>query len=122
MEPRKLMIVDDDEDLLRGLSIRLHASGYKVVRAADGTQAVSMAMSEKPDLILLDLGLPGGDGYVVMERLRSINCTFHVPIIVLSARDPATDRQRALDAGAAAYFQKPVDNKLLLWAIEREYV
>lgn len=121
MEPKKLMIVDDDEDLLRGLSIRLRANGYSIVRAADGIQAISVAMKETPDLILLDLGLPGGDGYVVMERLKAINSTSRVPIIVLSARDPATDRQKALDAGAAAYFQKPVDNTLLLWALEQEY-
>jgi DNA-binding response OmpR family regulator len=121
MEPRKLLIVDDDEDLLRGLSVRLKACGYQVVHAADGIQAISVAMKEAPDLILLDIGLPGGNGYVVMERLKSINATSGVPIIVLSARDPATDRQRALDAGAAAYYQKPVDNALLLWALRQEY-
>lgn len=121
MEPRKLMIVDDDEDLLRGLSIRLRANGYQVVHAADGIQAINVAMKESPDLILLDIGLPGGNGYVVMERLKAINRTSQVPIIVLSARDPATDRQRALDAGAAAFYQKPIDNSLLLWAIQQEY-
>lgn len=121
MEPKKLLIVDDDEDLLRGLSIRLRANGYEIVRAADGIQAVSVAKKETPDLILLDIGLPGGDGYVVMERLKAMNATSQVPIIVVSARDPATDRQKALDAGAVAYFQKPVDNSLLLWAIQQEY-
>jgi DNA-binding response OmpR family regulator len=117
MEKRKILIVDDDADVRRGLSIRLRANDYDTVYAADGIQAVSTAKKEKPDVILLDLGLPGGDGFVVMERLRHLHEMEDIPIIVVSGRDPAVNRERALQAGAQAFFQKPVDNDDLLAAI-----
>ena len=72
-----------------------------------------------PDLIILDLGLPVGDGFVVIQRLRAIVSLAHIPIIVLSGRDPALNAERALLAGAQAFFQKPADNNVLLAAIER---
>src|SRR5262249_38220844 len=121
-DKHKVLIVDDDGDLMRGLSVRLTASGYEVCHAVDGAQAVSVASKERPDLILLDLGLPGGSGYVVMKRLKALAPLAQVPIIVLSARDPATDRRPAPEAGAAAYLQKPVDNALLLWAMHQQGV
>jgi DNA-binding response OmpR family regulator len=118
MDRPKLLVVDDDRDLLRGLSIRLKASGFEILQAVDGVQAVAMVVKHKPDLVLLDLGLPAGDGYVVLNRLRSLPSSSTIPIIVLSARDPATDRQKALDAGAAVYLHKPVDNDQLLSTIQ----
>jgi DNA-binding response OmpR family regulator len=116
---KKLLIVDDDQDLLRGMVVRLKASGYDVACASDGVMAVSMARSEKPNLILLDIGLPGGDGYVVMDRLRVMGSLMPTPIIVLSAKDPLTHREKAIQAGAEAFFQKPVDNSILIAAIQR---
>jgi DNA-binding response OmpR family regulator len=113
----KLLVVDDDRDLLQGLGIRLKASGYEVVFAADGVQAIAAARKEKPDLILLDIGLPGGDGYVVMERLRMMSSSGPIPVIVLSAKDPQVHRERSLKAGASHFFQKPLDNAALLAAI-----
>jgi DNA-binding response OmpR family regulator len=117
MEKRKILIVEDDADVRRGLSIRLRANDYETVYAGDGIQAVSTAKKEKPDVILLDLGLPGGDGFVVMDRLRNLHQMEDIPIIVISGRDPAVNRDRALQAGAQAFFQKPVDNDDLLAAI-----
>jgi two-component system response regulator VicR len=113
---KKILVVDDDEDVRRGLSIRLKASGYNVVCAYDAISATGVARKEKPDLIILDIGLPGGDGFIVMERLVSITET-SVPVIVLTGRDPSTNRQRALDAGAKAFFLKPADNDQLLAAV-----
>jgi len=113
----KLLLVDDDVDLLKGLGVRLKASGYEVVYAADGVQAVAAARRERPDLILLDIGLPGGDGYVVMERLRTLGSAGPMPIIVISAKDHQTHRERSLKAGASHFFQKPVDNAAVLAAI-----
>jgi DNA-binding response OmpR family regulator len=69
-------------------------------------------------LILLDIGLPAGDGFVVMQRLHNLVDVAHVPIIIVSARDPEHHAERALNAGAYCYFQKPVDNRELLDAIE----
>lgn len=119
MGEKKILIVDDDVDLLRGLTIRLKASNYEVVSATDAIFAVSVAMEERPALIVLDLGLPGGDGYVIMDRLSKIAGTIGTPIIVLSARDASLNKERAIKAGARAFFQKPADNDELLAAIRK---
>ncbi len=119
MPGEKILIVDDDDDLRRGLNIRLRASGYQVVFAADALSALSMAKKEKPDLIILDLGLPAGNGFTVMERLSDIMPVASIPIIILTARDSASSEERSLTAGAVAFFQKPVDNEVLLAAIKK---
>ena len=77
------------------------------------------ARKHEPDLIILDLGLPGGDGFVVMERLKLIPSLAVIPIIVVSARDVRTNQERALKAGAKAFLQKPVDNAELLAVIRQ---
>jgi DNA-binding response OmpR family regulator len=115
----KILIVEDDTDLLRGLNIRLGAAGYNVVFAIDAISAISVARKETPDLILLDIGLPGGDGFVVMERLRFLSPVATVPVIVITGRDLPTNQERALNAGAQAVLQKPVNNDVLLAAIKR---
>ena len=119
MDKTKILIVDDDEDLAKGLRVRLRAQNYAVGVATDAVSATSEAKKDPPDLILLDLGLPAGDGFIVMERLSNIESLASVPIIVVSARDPETNKKRALEAGAMAYLQKPVDNEELLIAIRK---
>lgn len=117
MEKKKILIVDDDEDLLKGLRVRLRAQNYATVFATDAVSAISQAKNENPDLILLDLGLPAGDGFLVMERLNNVDSLSSIPVIVLSARDAQANKERALKAGAKAFFQKPVDNDELLDAL-----
>jgi DNA-binding response OmpR family regulator len=78
---------------------------------------MAVARQEVPDMVRLDLGLPGGDGFLVLERLRKMTEFVALPVIVLSARDPAANKERALKAGAVAFFQKPPDNRELLGAI-----
>jgi len=114
---KKILIVDDDADMRRGLGVRLKANKYDVAFAVDAISAVSAALREKPDLILLDLGLPGGDGFIVMQRLANLAPLMGVPIIVVSAREPSVSEQRSLDAGAQRYFQKPIEVDSLLSAI-----
>jgi DNA-binding response OmpR family regulator len=110
----KILVVDDDSDLVRALRLRLRANNYDVATASDGYTAIAQAQKERPALIILDLGLPVGDGFVVLDRLQSSDSLSGVPVIVLSARDPQTNEERALKAGAAAFFQKPADNDELL--------
>ena len=117
MNAGKILIVDDDVDQQRGLLLRLRASGYSVVVAGDAIQAISVARKELPDLILLDIGLPGGDGHLILDRLSALAATSEIPVIVLSGKDPSGHRERVLEAGAVAFFQKPVDNAVLLEAI-----
>ena len=114
MANSKIMIVDDDPDLRQALRLRLRANQYQTVSATDGYSAIAMAYKEHPDLIILDLGLPAGDGFVVLHRLQEDDKLSTIPVIVLTARDPQSSERRALQAGAAAFFQKPADNTELL--------
>jgi two-component system KDP operon response regulator KdpE len=114
MTKPRILVVDDDPDLVRALRLRLRANNYEIVTAGDGYSAIAVAQKEHPDLILLDLGLPAGDGFVVLERLQKSDALSSVPVIVLSARDPQDNEARALRTGAAAFFQKPADNEELL--------
>jgi two-component system KDP operon response regulator KdpE len=109
----KILLVDDDPDLLRALRLRLRANNYEVTTASDGYAAIA-AQKERPSLIILDLGLPVGDGFVVLDRLQNSDALAGIPVIVLSARDPQNNEEKALKAGAAAFFQKPADNDELL--------
>lgn len=110
----RILVVDDDSDLVHALRLRLRASNYEVTTASDGYAAIASAKKERPALIILDLGLPVGDGFVVLDRLQNIDALASVPVIVLSARDPQSNEERALKAGAAAFFQKPADNDELM--------
>jgi DNA-binding response OmpR family regulator len=114
MAKHKILVVDDDPDLLRAMRLRLRANDYDITTASDGYMAIATAQKERPDLILLDVGLPAGDGFVVLERLQQSDALSAIPVIVVSARDPQNNEERALKAGAAAYFQKPADNEELL--------
>jgi CheY-like chemotaxis protein len=118
MTSKKVLVIDDDKDLLQALNVRLRANGYHVVFAADGISAITTARIEKPDVIILDLGLPGGDGFMVMKRLKAMGPLAGIPIIVLTAREPVGNKEKSIHGGAAAFFQKPVDNKELFEAIE----
>jgi CheY-like chemotaxis protein len=114
----KIMLVDDDAALRTALSLRLRASRYEIVAAGDGFSALALAQKERPNLIVLDLGLPGGDGFLVMKNLKKIPSLSLIPVIVLSARDPQSSEERALRTGAAAFLQKPADNFELLSLIQ----
>jgi len=115
---KKILIIEDDADTRLALSIRLKASGYAVALAADSASAMGVSLREKPHLILLDLGLPGGDGFLLMARLKQHPVLERTPIIVLTALDPAANKDRSLKAGAVAFFSKPADNQELLAAIQ----
>ncbi len=119
MSAKKILIVDDDRDWVLGLAICLKSWGYAVTTAGDAVAALSVAVNDAPDLVLLDLGLPAGDGFVVMERMRSLTPLATIPIIVIAARDIITNAERARTGGAFARFQKPVDNAALRGAVRR---
>ncbi len=104
MTAHRVLVVDDDLQILRALRINLSAHGYQVLLAPDGGTALRTAADGHPDVVVLDLGLPDMDGTEVIEGLRGWTS---VPIIVLSARTDAADTVRALDAGADDYVTKP---------------
>ncbi len=113
----KIMIVDDDPDLRQGLSLRLRANHFDTFNVCDGYSAIAMAQKEKPHLIILDLGLPAGDGFAVLKSLQQYPALSTIPVIVLTARDPEGNEKRTLESGAVAFFQKPADNDELLGVI-----
>ncbi len=100
----RVLVVDDEPQIVRALRINLTARGYEVLTAYDGTAALRVAVEDKPDVVVLDLGLPDLDGTDVITGLRGWST---VPIIVLSARTNSTDKVKALDAGADDYMTKP---------------
>ena len=100
MPKAKILIVDDDQDIRRLLGHRMKNEGYEAVFAGDAIAAVNVARKEAPDVILLDLGLPAGDGRLVMERLRAMPALEGIPIIVVTARDVSLERDALLAAGA----------------------
>lgn len=113
----KIMVVDDDPNIRLGLSLRLRASNYDTVNVCDGYSAIAMAQKEKPHLIILDLGLPAGDGFVVLKNLHDSPALSVIPVIVLTARDREGNQRRTFESGAVAFFQKPADNRELLEVI-----
>jgi DNA-binding response OmpR family regulator len=119
MANKKILIVDDDRDLQLGMDLRLKANQYDVCLAGNAFSGFWEAQRSEPDLILLDLGLPAGGGFLVMERLKTIPALAAIPVIVVSARDPQGNQKRAFDAGAKAFLQKPVDDEQLLAVIRQ---
>src|SRR3984893_13510414 len=105
MGNKKILIVDDDPDVRHGMHVRLKANHYDTFFAADALSSMAEARKHEPDLIILDLGLPAGDGFVVMERLKAVPSLAVIPIIVVSARDVRANQERALKAGAKAFLQ-----------------
>jgi DNA-binding response OmpR family regulator len=117
MAKTKVLVVDDEEDFAKALKVRLKANGYDVVLAHDSMQAMMMVNLEKPDLILLDIMIPGEDGFFVTEQLKQSRATRHIPILFLTGV-PGGER-RAHQLGASGYIMKPYHPEMLLETIHK---
>ena len=117
MNGKKILIVDDDKEMLLGLTVRLRANGYDVTSASDGIAAIAATRKDKPDLMILDLGLPAGDGFQVLEWLRRNPDWVSIPVVVLTAQVPMRNKVRSFLSGAEAFLQKPVENQELMLTI-----
>ena len=115
----KILVIDDDQILCLGIDIRLKANYYDPCFAHDAESALSTALTEMPDLIILDIGLPGCDGYSFMRCLKAFSELADVPVIVLTALDGFTHQRRCRDAGAQRFFEKPVTNLRLMTSIRQ---
>jgi DNA-binding response OmpR family regulator len=102
-----VLAADDDEDILELVAFRLERSGYTVLRARDGEEALRLALEAKPDLAVLDVMMPKLDGFELTRRLRADDATSRMPIILLTARTQDADVQAGFDAGADDYLRKP---------------
>jgi DNA-binding response OmpR family regulator len=119
MNNKKILVVEDDADVRLGYQVLLKADHYDTFLAGDSSAAISEARMRLPDLIILDLGLPAGDGFVVLERLKTNTYLSVIPVIVVSAREVRANKERALRAGARAYLQKPWNDAELLTLIRQ---
>ncbi len=118
-EQKKILVVDDDPDMLRLLSAKLKKNGYHVGFASDGISCMSEVRKQDPDLIVLDLGLPAGDGFKTLERLKGLVPYSSIPVVVLTAREASEVKDKALNAGASAFFEKTASKDDLLGTIWR---
>jgi CheY-like chemotaxis protein len=113
MDSRKILVVDDEARVREMIEFRLRLFGYEVVQAANGREALSVASSEKPDLVLLDVMMPELDGFQVCSRLKQDEATKAIPVVMLTAKAEAKDVTKAFESGAADYVVKPYDPVVL---------
>lgn len=117
MPEQKVLIIDDDADMRRLLALWMTKQDYQTVFAADVIQAIALARQHRPDLILLDLRIPAGNGFIVIERLRALTLTAGIPIIIISADKTPESEMQAVASGVTAYLQKPFAQEALLAAV-----
>ncbi|MGD0349000.1 MAG: response regulator [Verrucomicrobiota bacterium] len=120
---KKILVVDDNEIILKTVSLKLQGAGYEVFTALDGAEAVAAARKESPDLILLDIGFPPDvdgvpwDGFRLMEWLHRLDEMRRIPIIIITGSEDPKNKERAVNCGAVAFFHKPIDHDDLLKVI-----
>lgn len=118
MRRKRILVADDEVYIVHILEFSLNMEGYEVISATSGEEALRKIESQQPDLIVLDVMMPGLSGHEVCRRLRADARTREIPIIFLTARDSLADRDRGLELGANAYITKPFGPRRLIEAIE----
>ncbi len=118
---KRVLVVEDQEDNMRIMNDMLASAGYEVIKAVTGHEGVAMAGSHKPDLILMDVMLPGLDGYEATRRIKDNAALRHIPVIAVTSYALDGEESRAEEAGCDAYFAKPVSPRALLAKV-REYI
>jgi twitching motility two-component system response regulator PilG len=118
MEHKKILIVEDEESLLKLESILLSTRGYKVAGVTDGLKAMMAIENEKPDLVLLDIMIPGIDGFEVCRRIKANPLTARLPVIMLTAKKSSADQARGVEVGADAYMTKPFKSVKIIEVVE----
>ncbi len=116
---KSVLLVEDDKKLTMAMGVRLKSMGYQVQTAPDAITAISIARSGGPDVIVIDINLPGGDGFVVAERLQKLHQTAATPVVFMTASKKPGLEERAKQLGAVAFLEKPFDAGQLSNAIER---
>lgn len=114
MEKKRILIIDDEMDFIKMLRTRLQIEGYEVLAAEDGAKGVQIARKERPDLIILDIMMPGMDGHMVCDMMKKSTLTWSIPVIYLTAKTGQTDECLALEKGAKYYLTKPYNHDVLL--------
>ena len=114
-----VLVIDDDETVIKMVRPVLVANGFSVLTADSGEDGLHMALNQKPDLIILDVIMPGMKGREVCKRLKEDAATKHIPIVFMTAKDSADDVKAELDVGGATHLTKPVNNQILIETVKR---
>lgn len=114
----KILVVDDEPDIRQLIKLRLELRKYDVLTAADGQEAIATAQAAKPDLILMDVIMPGQNGYSTCRQLKDLESTKHIPVVFLTAKGRQDDIMQGTLVGASAYLTKPFDTAQLLQTVE----
>lgn len=121
-DEKSVLIADDEASLRLLMRASLSAEGYRIIEAVDGVEAETLARRERPDLVLLDVGMPGRDGYTVCRALKSDPETAGIVVVMLTARAQQGDREQGILVGADAYLTKPFSPNDLLSTVQRMLV
>ena len=111
---KKILVVDDEKDWAHAFALALEEHGYKITAAFEPLQAITQIKESKPDLVLLDLLMPAGGGFSVLQHIRETGDTIILPVIIISVQDDAETKKKAEEMGISAYFVKPVVMKELV--------
>jgi len=122
MSKKRILVIDDENELAKAIQIRLSVSGYEVLTACDGVEGLEKAKKEKPDLILLDVSMPKMDGFKTLEKLKQNSQIKFIPVIMLTAKSQLDDVTKATDLGAEDYIVKPFDYITVLDKIKKAIV
>jgi CheY-like chemotaxis protein len=118
MPKKRVLIVDDDPVFVRLLETDLHVAGYEALSAKDGYKGIKAAQKEQPDLIIMDIMMPGIDGHRTSELIKKSDLTADIPIIYVTAKDGLLDEELAMEMGADFYLKKPYEPDILLSVIQ----
>ncbi|MCX5712257.1 MAG: response regulator [Candidatus Omnitrophica bacterium] len=116
---KKILIIDDEKDAVSGVAMRLEATGYQVIGAYNGPDGLKLAMEQKPRLILLDLMMPGMDGFEVLRKLKANDQTRNIPVIIFSCKGESDAIFKTQDLGSVDYIIKPFESQELLDLVKR---
>ena len=119
MSKRKVLIIEDNDQNLYLATFLLESSGFEVIAARDGPEAVDLAQVSNPDVVLLDIQLPGMDGFEVLNIIRKLPKLINIPIIAVTSHAMTGDRERMLAAGCNDYIEKPINPDLFVTQIEQ---
>lgn len=115
---KKILVVEDDQDIVEALSLRLEAAGYEVIKAYDVILGTMAAINSKPDLAILDVSMPGGNGLILAERIKENPEVANMPFLFITASKKPEIREQAMALGASGFIEKPYDAKELMDMVE----
>ncbi len=116
---KRVLVIEDDKRIAKSLEIRLRSMGYETVLAYDAVMGIKSAVQNNPDLVIMDIAMPGGNGLAVAETMQELTATQSTPVIFITASKKISHREKALELGAAGFFEKPYETERLLGKVSQ---